>query len=151
MHRIPFAVGDSNQVANLHLPKAQGDVAAADIPADLDDASSLADAAMANHTGSEVGPGENLLQDYFHLFDVHFRYRLPLPRDAGVFPGSFKNNLNMGLKSIMQPFGKKIRPACIWGEYPNLAIVTSDAAFAWKGLSRSGVQSTPQVPPEACS
>jgi len=71
VHRSAVPVGDADQVADLHLAEAQGHVAPADVPAGLDHAGGLADAPVANNTGSEIGAGEDLPEDPLHLLDVH--------------------------------------------------------------------------------
>ena len=72
MHDVAVPVGDSDQVTDLHLAEPQWHVAAADLAAGLDDAGGLADATVADDAGGEVGFGQDLPQDGFHLFDVHF-------------------------------------------------------------------------------
>jgi len=71
MHRRSLAVGDADQIADFHLAKPKGNITTADLAADLHNAGGLADAAVPDHAGSEIGPGQDLLQDQFHLFDVH--------------------------------------------------------------------------------
>lgn len=51
VHRLTFAVRNADQVSDLHLPEAQGNIATVDLAADLDDSSRLTDAAMADHAG----------------------------------------------------------------------------------------------------
>ncbi len=70
-HDLPFAIGNADQIADLHLPQTQRHVAAADFAADLDDAGGFAHPAMADDAGGEIGFGQDLPQDDFHLFDIH--------------------------------------------------------------------------------
>ncbi|MFA7404895.1 MAG: hypothetical protein WC007_12950, partial [Pelobacteraceae bacterium] len=76
MHHIAVAKGDTNQVAHLHLAEAERHVFPVDLPARLDDPGTLADAAMPDHAGGQVGLGDDFLDDGLHLFDVHVRLQL---------------------------------------------------------------------------
>lgn len=71
MHDSRIPNGDTDQIADLHLSQAQRHILAIDIPAGLNDAGALADTAMPDHAGSQIGPGNDLLYDSLHLFYVH--------------------------------------------------------------------------------
>jgi len=62
---------DADQVTDFHLAETQGNVAPTDLTADLDDAGRLADAAVTDHAGGQIGVAEDLRQYRFHLGDVH--------------------------------------------------------------------------------
>jgi hypothetical protein len=80
VHRLPVTVGDAHQVSHLHLSEAQGDITAADFPADLADAGGLADTPVAHDARGQVGSGNDFLQYSFHLFNVHEKYSISFAR-----------------------------------------------------------------------
>ena len=61
----------ADQVTDLHLAKAQGDIVTADFPTNLHDTGTLADAAMTDHTVRQVGFGQDFREHLLHLGDIH--------------------------------------------------------------------------------
>ena len=62
VHDLAIPEGNAHQVAHLHLPQAQRYIAPVNLPAGLDDAGGLADPAMSDHAGGQVGFGDNFLE-----------------------------------------------------------------------------------------
>jgi hypothetical protein len=71
VHRFPVAVGDADQIANLHLTEAQWHIAPINLPADLNYPGALADTPVADDAGGQIGFGNNLFEYRFHLFNIH--------------------------------------------------------------------------------
>jgi hypothetical protein len=72
VHYPTFTEWNSHQISHLHLTQAKRCVAPLYFPADLYYASGLAYSTVPNHTGSQVGFGQDLFQYNFHLFDIHW-------------------------------------------------------------------------------